>query len=135
MPEDIEHFMDEDESVLNAIIVASVIGIIIVACLILFYPRPSEDFTAVYFGNYTKMPSNGSGSISFNYTIENHENKNMDYKVTYKSDNSTLAEENVFVQNGGNRTLEKSFPVNASQVNKISVSLNTSEEIHFWTTV
>ncbi|MFH1472761.1 MAG: hypothetical protein ABIF85_07800 [Nanoarchaeota archaeon] len=123
----------EDDSVLNAIIIASVIGILIVAGLILFYPKPSEDFTAIYFGNYTKKPV--GGIVSFNYTIENHENRGMTYDVAYLVDNATISNELVFVGDGGNTTLEKSIAVNASQINKVGVLLNTTEEIHFWTTI
>lgn len=122
--------MEEDESVLNAIIIASVIGIIIVGALILFYPRPSEDFTALYFGNYTKTPADGF--VSFDYTIENHENKDMSYNVSYLVDNSTGFSENVFVIKDGNKTTAVNVPVNETG-KKISVLLNTSEEIHFWT--
>ena len=116
----------EDDSVLNAIIIASVIGIIVVVGLILFYPRPSEDFTAVYFGNYSKEP----GAVSFEYTIENHENKDMIYGVSYFAGNDTIFKENVFVLDGGNVTLLREM--NASSGMKVGVLLNTTEEIHFW---
>lgn len=123
----------EDDRVLNAIIIASVIGIVIVAGLIICYPKPTEDFTAIYFGNYTKQPVNGT--VYFNYTIENHENRGMTYDVAYVVDNATISNEPVAVADGGNITLQKSVAVNASRVNKVGVLLNTSEEIHFWTTI
>lgn len=124
---------EPDESVLNAIIIASIIGIAIVAGLILFYPRSSENFTALYFGNYTKTPVNGS--VWFNFTIETHENAGTGYRISYSINNQTISEEDVFVPNNSNLTLGKSLQTGNASNAKIQVSLNNSEEIHFWTSV
>lgn len=79
---------DEEEGILNAILIACVIGIIIVISLIVFYPKPPEAFSALYFAgssHYTKIPVDGK--VYFNFTIENHEEKDFNYLVEYLVDN------------------------------------------------
>jgi uncharacterized membrane protein len=129
--------MDEDESILNAVLIACVIGIVIVVCLIVFYPRPSENFTALYFVNgsqYTKTPVDGT--VSFNFTIENHEGKDMDYLIEYSVDNSTVDQQNVNIGKELNVTISKSLYLNDTEtVHKIGLILNSNPdyEVHFWT--
>lgn len=132
--------MDEDandESILNAILIACLIGIGVVIALILFYPRPSEAFTALYFTNgsqYTKTPVNGM--IYFNFTIENHEGKDMNYLIEYSVDNSTVDQQNVSVDKEMNVTISKSLNLNDTvSIHKIGLILNrnTDYEVHFWT--
>ena len=130
---------DGENGILNAILIACVIGIIVVVGLIVFYPRPSDAFTAIYFVNgtqYTKAPIDGK--VYFNFTIENHEGKESDYLVEYLIDNSTFNYEDVEVGKGMNISLSRSLTMqDINETHKIGIMLNSNPdyEIHFWTKV
>ena len=128
--------MEEDEGILNAILIAVVVGIVIVIGLIIFYPRPSEAFTALYFVNglqYTKTIVDGK--VYFNFSIENHEGKDVDYSIEYFVDNTTVDQGNVNVGKEMNVTISKSLDVDNLTVHKIGLILNRNNdyEVHFWT--
>ena len=122
--------MTEDDSVLNAIIIACVVGIAAVAYLIMTTDR-NENFTELYLLDYDKTPDNGM--IFLKYGINNHENKDVNYEIMILVGNDTVKEINAFVPD--NKTYVEEvpvqFPYNGTQ--KVSVKLDgRDEEVHFW---
>ncbi len=126
---------DDEDKILNAIIIACIIGIAIVAVLILTTDR-DESFTELYLLNYTKAPVNGT--IFIEYGIGNHENADVSYTVLVLVDNETVASGNVFVSDGGVQKDNIAIPFTnmTSGTHKIIVMLDGREEsVHFWTDV
>ena len=126
---------DDEDKILNAIIIACIIGIAIVAVLILTTDR-DESFTELYLLNYTKAPVNGT--IFIEYGIGNHENADIEYTVLVLVDNETVASGNVFVSDGGVQKDNIAIPFTnmTSGTHKIIVMLDSREEsVHFWTDV
>ena len=123
----------QDDEILNAIIIASIIGIAVVLALILYNSQNKTGFSELYFGNYTKEIIDEK--IYFNYSIVNHEGKDITYNIVYKSDNTILESESKFIADKQKHVFEKSF--NAENgIQKISVEFtnnNQTYEIHFWT--
>ncbi|MEA3229508.1 MAG: DUF1616 domain-containing protein [archaeon] len=123
--------MDSDDSVLNAIIIACVIGIAVVAFLILTTER-DESFTELYFLNYTKAPANDTLFVRLG--INNHENCGMDYNVVVLVDDETIMDKVVSVPDNGDYIGHLDIPFTLSGVHKVTVMLfGREEEIHFWT--
>ena len=123
--------MDNDDSLLNAIIIACIIGIIVVVALILTTDR-DDGFTELYFLDYSKTPV--SGILSFEYGIGNHEGMDMDYSLRVLVDHEIVAEKTVSVLDEDVYTGAFDLPYNLSGVHKVSVKLfGREEEIHFWT--
>ena len=123
----------QDDEILNAIIIASIIGIVVVLALILYNSQNKTGFSELYFGNYTKEIIDEK--IYFNYSIANHEGKNITYNIVYKYDDDILEHESKFIEDKQKHVFEKSF--NSEEgIHKISVEFinnNQTYEIHFWT--
>ncbi|MCK4550825.1 MAG: DUF1616 domain-containing protein [Candidatus Aenigmarchaeota archaeon] len=123
--------MDNDDNILNAIIIACVIGIAIVLFLIVTTDR-DESFTELYFLNYTKVPV--GDALFITYGINNHENKDMVYDVVVLVGNESVIREDVAVLKDGAHKGEYNITVESADVQKITLKLNgREEEIHFWT--
>jgi uncharacterized membrane protein len=126
----------ENETVLNIILISCVIGVIIILGVIMFYPNSADNFTSLYFSNgnqYTKIPVDGK--IYFNFTIENHENKNSTYFVDYLIDDSIVDHEVIELEKDTNMNFYRKISLNDMSVHKIAILLNKDSdyEIHFWT--
>ncbi|MCK5062548.1 MAG: DUF1616 domain-containing protein [Candidatus Aenigmarchaeota archaeon] len=126
---------DDEDKILNAIIIACIIGIAIVAVLILTTDR-DESFTELYLLDYTKAPVDGS--LLIEYGIGNHENADVSYTVLVLVDNETVASGNVFVSDGGVQKDNIAIPFAnmTSGTHKVIIMLDGREEsVHFWTDV
>lgn len=125
----------DEDTILNAIIIACIIGIAIVSFLILTTDR-DESFTELYLLEYTKSPVNGT--IFIEYGIGNHENADIEYAVLVLVDDETVMSENVFVLDEGvyEGSISIPFADMTSGTHKIIVMLDGREEaVHFWTDV
>jgi hypothetical protein len=125
-----------NETVLNATLTVSVIGIFVIIGLMLIYPRQPDDFTALYFVNgsqYTKVPV--GDEVYFNFTIENHDVKDSGYLVDYLIDGVTVNYEVINVERNSNVTLNRNLNLSGTAVHKVGIILNRNPnyEIHFWT--
>lgn len=123
--------MNDEDGILNAIIIACVIGIAIVLFLIVTTDR-DDSFTELYFLNYTKVPV--GDALFIEYGINNHENKDMVYEVVVLVGNESVIHEYVAVPTDGAYKGEYNIMVESADVQKITLKLNSrEEEIHFWT--
>ena len=124
---------DENNTILNAIIIACIIGIAIVAVLI-FTTEKDDSFTELYLLDYTKSPVNDS--LLIEYGISNHENADVEYTVLVLVDNETVLVESVSLAEGiiHEGSISVPFVNMTDDVHKIAISLDgREEEVHFWT--
>ena len=122
-----------DEKILNAIIIACVVGITIILGLIYYNSLNEIGFSELYFNDYSKEITDGK--ISFNYAIANHEGVDTTYEVTCRKNDILLGKERIFIETDGKKSFEKSFD-SENGTYKISVEFvnnNQTYEIHFWT--
>lgn len=121
------------------IIIASIIGIIVIAGFIVLNQNASTEqnaFTAIFFGDYNKDISGGTANFSF--AIENHEGKATSYTADINFDSVTVKTIEISLEKDQNYDTNISLPFNYGQriAHKISVSLrNRKESIHYWTNV
>ena len=77
----------EDDSIYNAIIIALIAGIIIVALTLIFARPPEESFTELYINNHKNLPKyvENNKDYQFSFTLANHENKDVIYNYSVQT--------------------------------------------------
>jgi uncharacterized membrane protein len=123
---------EEDDSIYNAIIIACLIGIVIIAGLILTSREP-EGFTELYLLNYTERPVDGQ--IYMRYGISSHENTGVLYEIIAKIGNETAAQEIRWLKDNQTEIKEIYLPYNQTGTQKVMLELyflNQTQEVHFW---
>ncbi|MFH1126720.1 MAG: DUF1616 domain-containing protein [archaeon] len=123
--------MNDEDTILNAIIVACIVGIAVIIFLIVTTDG-DERFTELYLLDYDKSPPDGV--VSLRYGIANHENRDVNYTITIMMDNETQRSKEVLVPDNNTHIDEYFFAVDTSIVHKVMVRLDgREEEVHFFT--
>ncbi len=121
----------DDDSILNAIIIACIIGIAVVLFLIVTTDK-DEGFTELYLLDYDKTPL--SGVISIKYGINNHENMDVDYNLVVMIDDNIVSSKNITIADNSTHTDNLYLPFTETGTHKIMIKLEgREEEVHFWT--
>jgi uncharacterized membrane protein len=125
----------EDDRIYDIIIIASLIGIVIVSILIFSAPE-DQGFTELYFQDYTKVPD--KGSIYFRYSIVNHENRDVEYDISFLVDGKNHRSKKILIKD--NETFVEQYALaldeEAGAIQRISVEiayLKKTQDIHFFT--
>lgn len=125
--------MNDEDTVLDAIIVACIIGIAVMTVLIVTTDK-DEGFTELYLLDYDKAPADGV--VSLRYGISNHENMDVNYTVVIALDNEMLNSRDVSLADNSTYEGEFFFAADFSSVHKVMVRLSQrEEEVHFFTEV
>jgi uncharacterized membrane protein len=124
------------EKIFSSIIIAVLI-LVIIGLLIFNKSEDKEGFTELYFiGDLPKTIETGEQQ-SFSFGIHNLENRDMLYSYTVYFQSDELSSGYANLKDDETAILNQGFMVKSKNNDtiKISVRLNTDEEIHFWADV
>jgi archaeosine-15-forming tRNA-guanine transglycosylase len=84
----------------------------------------------ILFGKYPTEANRGK--INFSFVIVNHLGKDYPYKYIINIDDISVFENSVYVVNEGKEIIYVEIDITQTGEQKISISLNTGQEIHFY---
>ncbi|MFQ6087299.1 MAG: hypothetical protein ACE5K0_00145 [Candidatus Methanofastidiosia archaeon] len=91
----------------------------------------AEDGSQILLGGYPKELRVGT-QINFSFVISNRLGRDYTYTYEVYSNENLVLSEKVFVESGEKKKITVSFVIEEIGEVKVSVVLDTGEEIHFW---
>ncbi len=118
------------ENILHILAVAAVILLILfLISFNLIVRYKDKGFTELYFKD---APKRAGRELNFSFVVRNLENKDMSYQYSIYSNNKKINQGSLGLRHNQAKIIKKSLLLKKETEAKITVMLDTDQQIHFW---